>query len=108
MRDSVTSYLKSYSIRYILLEHLDNRPVAFSQEPMRLRSLDAMIGRGWLRYDNVISPKLTYLTTQGRAALAAVLAAWADELVGVDSLPPKSWTAPVISDDLPGDVPRPL
>ena len=106
--ESNTVYLTSHRVRYILLEHMDGRPVNLAGDYQRRRNLTSMIGRGWIKYDNIVTPKQTQITMQGREALAMILGAWADELVGVESLPPKAWTPPVISDLRPGDIPRPL
>jgi len=97
--ESNTSYLASHRVRYIMLEHLDNRVVEVAGDYQRRRNLTAIVGRGWIKYDDNVAPKHTQITMQGRAALAYLLGTWADELVGIEGMPPKAWPAPVISDD---------
>jgi hypothetical protein len=84
----------SSAMRDVLIEHLDgpaailapsgctwNRTDAHdTARANRFRTMKALIERGMLRPDANMRPRLTHITTAGRAALAEALADWADAL----------------------------
>lgn len=82
----------SRTMRDVLIDHLDCRAVPIlrpsdsSGQDARDRSVrhsvtEALIVRGLLRTDHRYKPQTTIMTEAGRAALAAVLADWAEAIV---------------------------
>lgn len=78
-------------MRDVLIKHMDT-PVSINRRGDDYKTILAAVQRGWLCYgifgsdgrknaQVVFRPRITYITDEGRAALAAALADWADAMM---------------------------